>query len=76
MYEKKISPKNRKIEIKAEKNRLKFKIYRAKVDKIKEIKVPDHVFFGLILGKIKGPLILEPNKKATVSLKNEMPIIK
>ena len=42
----------------------------------KEIKVPDQVFFGLIFGNIKGPLILEPKIYAIVSLKNEIKIIK
>tara|TARA_Y100000591_G_C21468777_1_gene514593 strand:- start:318 stop:491 length:174 start_codon:yes stop_codon:yes gene_type:complete len=55
-----MSPKNRNIAIKEEKNKLKPKIVSTVVDKIKEIKVPDHVFLGLIYGIISGPLILEP----------------
>ena len=38
--------------------------------------MPDHVFFGLILGTIRGPLKNLPEKKANVSLVNERLIIK
>ena len=76
MKEKKISPKKRKIEINIENNKLKLRIKRARVDKKNETKVPDHVFLGLILGNIRGPLILDPIIYAVVSLKNEIHIIK
>tara|TARA_A100001015_G_C14458970_1_gene507163 strand:- start:232 stop:366 length:135 start_codon:yes stop_codon:yes gene_type:complete len=35
---------------------LKLKNKRSDVVAIKEIDVPDHVFFGLIFGKMRGPL--------------------
>jgi hypothetical protein len=38
--------------------------------------VPDQVFFGLIEGKINGPLKRLPKKYAKVSLKKEMNKIK
>ena len=44
-------------------------------DKMKETRVPDHVFFGLTEGMINGPLIILPNIKATVSLKKAIKMI-
>jgi len=50
---------------------LNFKINK-KVNEIKkEIIVPDHVFFGLMLGVINGPLKYLPAKKAVVSFMND-----
>ena len=42
----------------------------------KENNVPDHVLFGLILGEINGPFMLEPATQAVVSLMNDIAIIK
>ena len=61
MYEKNISPKNKKIDIRAEKNRSNFKKNSKDVDRTNDMTVPDHVFFGLIFGVINGPLIDLPN---------------
>ena len=41
----------------------------------KEKDVPDHVFFGLIFGDIKGPLTQVPTMYAIVSLINDIEII-
>ena len=54
--EKKISPINKKIEINIEIKISKLKNNRNNVVAMKEIDVPDQVFFGLIFGKIRGPL--------------------
>mgnify|MGYP007000189713 CR=1 len=54
--EKKISPINKKIEINIEIKISKLKNNRSNVVAMKEIDVPDQVFFGLIFGKIRGPL--------------------
>ena len=76
MYEKKISPINRKIEITIEIRISKLKVKRSNVVAKKEIEVPDQVFFGLIFGKIRGPLKNLPETYATVSLKKEIKINK
>lgn len=74
--ENKISPKKKEIEIKIEnKSSYSKKIINKKIKKL-EIKVPDHVLFGLILGTIRGPLKNLPEKKANVSFVNERQIIK
>ena len=41
-------------------------------DNIKDSEVPDHVFLGLMLGAIKGPLKYLPNIKAEVSLRKDV----
>ena len=72
IYEKKISPKNRKIAINDE-NKISKPIKNNKRDdKVNDINVPDQVFFGLIKGTINGPPIDLPNMYATVSLKNDI----
>ena len=68
MYEKKISPKKNVAEIKKENNKLTLKNkIKIKREIKNEIKVPEIVFFGLIVGVIRGPLIIFPNIKALVS---------
>ena len=52
----------------------KLKNNRSNVVDIKEIEVPDQVFFGLIFGKISGPFKYFPKIYATVSLKKEINI--
>ena len=49
---------------------------KSKINKIineikKETIVPDHVFFGLMLGAINGPLKFLPAKNAVVSFMND-----
>ena len=73
--ENKISPKKKEIE-----TNIQNKISYWKYSIIKNVKrvdkeVPDHVFLGLILGIIKGPLKNFPLKKAIVSFINERIII-
>ena len=55
--EKKISPINRNIEIIIEIKILKLNNIKRIVAAIKDMDVPDHVFFGLIFGKMRGPFI-------------------
>ena len=54
----------------------KLKNNKSNVVAIKEIEVPDQVFFGLIFGKIRGPFKYLPKMYATVSLKKEINISK
>ena len=76
IYEKKISPINKKIEINIEIKISKLKNNRSNVVAMKEIDVPDQVFFGLIFGNMSGPFINLPAIYAIVSLKNEVKIIR
>ena len=55
MYEKNISPINRDKETIIEMKILKFIYNKSTVLEKNDMEVPDHVFLGLILGKIKGP---------------------
>ena len=54
----------------------KFNWYKKMDEKIKEIVVPDQVFFGLIFFNINGPLKFFPTIKAIVSFKKDIRIIK
>ena len=74
--EKKISPINRNKEIIIEIKILKLNNIKRTVVAIKDIDVPDHVFFGLIFGNMSGPFINLPAIYAIVSLKNEVKIIR
>tara|TARA_B100000886_G_scaffold12544_1_gene8130 strand:+ start:4794 stop:5024 length:231 start_codon:yes stop_codon:yes gene_type:complete len=76
MYEKKISPRNKKIEIHIDKKILKLKKNKRNVVAKKDIDVPDHVFLGLMLGTIRGPPRDLPKMYAIVSLKKDIRIIK
>tara|TARA_A100001015_G_scaffold298172_1_gene380570 strand:+ start:480 stop:653 length:174 start_codon:yes stop_codon:yes gene_type:complete len=55
-----MSPINKKIEITIETKISKLKNNRSNVVAIKEIDVPDQVFFGLIFGNMRGPLKYVP----------------
>tara|TARA_B100000965_G_scaffold390015_1_gene396376 strand:- start:601 stop:1083 length:483 start_codon:yes stop_codon:yes gene_type:complete len=76
MYEKYKSPKKKEDESNIE-NKILYSKYKRIINDIKKDNiVPDQVFFGLIEGTIKGPLIKLPQIYAVVSLTKERIITK
>jgi len=67
-----MSPKKRKMLNIIEINNSKPKNLNKRNDKANEDIVPLHVFLGLILGIINGPLKVLPKKYADVSFKKEI----